>query len=432
MGTENWSLRPIQAKAPAGKIADCKLPTAKSPIFTGMKSSPTIYLDYHATTPVDEAVLAAMWPYFREQPGNAASRQHAFGWQAEAAVQTAREQLAALLDADPRELVFTSGATEACNLALKGVWEAYHQKGRHLVTLRTEHKAVLDACRHLERLGAEVTYLEVGSDGRIDLAELEASIRPDTVLVAVMWANNETGVIQPMAEIGELCARQGVLLFSDATQAVGKIPVSPRDAGLHLLACSAHKIYGPKGVGALYLRRSRPRVQLTAQQDGGGHERGMRSGTLNVPGIVGFGRAAELAGACLADEALRLGRLRDWLEKELLDRLDEVIVNGNRAQRLPTVTNLLFRHLDGEALLLRLGARLAVSAGSACTAATVEPSHVLRAMGRSEAEAFASLRFSLGRYTTEAEVERAVELVAEAVRDQRAQNAPWAVRQAGN
>ena len=287
-----------------------------------MTDTTPIYLDYNATTPTDPRVVEAMLPYFYERPGNAASRHHAFGWQAEAAVQNGREELAALLDGDPREIVFTSGATEACNLALKGTWEAYHQKGRHLVTTRAEHRAVLDACRHIERLGGEVTYLDVDAEGLLDLAELEAAIRPDTVLVSVLWANNETGVIQPMAEIGALCARKGALLFSDATQAVGKIPVSPRATGVHLLACSAHKLYGPKGIGALYVSRSRPKVQLAAQQDGGGHERGLRSGTLNVPGIAGFGRAAQLAGDALASEAERLGELRDQLEHRLLERLE--------------------------------------------------------------------------------------------------------------
>lgn len=394
-----------------------------------MTDTTPIYLDYNATTPADPRVVEAMLPYFCERPGNAASRHHAFGWQAEAAVQRGREEVAALLDADPREIVFTSGATEACNLALKGIWEAYHQKGRHLVTTRTEHRAVLDACRHIERLGGEVTYLEVDSEGLLDLAELEAAIRPDTVLVSVLWANNETGAIQPMAEIGALCARKGALLFSDATQAVGKIPVSPRASGIQLLACSAHKLYGPKGIGALYVSRSRPRVQLTAQQDGGGHEGGRRSGTLNVPGIAGFGRAAQLAGESLAGEAERLGELRDQLEHRLLNRLEAVAVNGSRTHRLPQVSNLLFRYLDGEALLLRLGPRLAVSAGSACTAATVQPSHVLQAMGRTADEAFASLRFSLGRYTTQAEIRRAEELVTEAVHLLRRQSPLWARHQ---
>jgi len=391
-----------------------------------MTDTTPIYLDYNATTPTDPRVVEAMLPYFYERPGNAASRHHAFGWQAEAAVQNGREELAALLDGDPREIVFTSGATEACNLALKGTWEAYHQKGRHLVTTRAEHRAVLDACRHIERLGGEVTYLDVDAEGLLDLAELEAAIRPDTVLVSVLWANNETGVIQPMAEIGALCARKGALLFSDATQAVGKIPVSPRATGVHLLACSAHKLYGPKGIGALYVSRSRPKVQLAAQQDGGGHERGLRSGTLNVPGIAGFGRAAQLAGDALASEAERLGELRDQLEHRLLERLDAVVVNGTRAHRLPQVSNLLFRYLDGEALLLRLGPRLAVSAGSACTAATVQPSHVLQAMGRTADEAFASLRFSLGRYTTQSEIRRAEELIAGAVHLLRRQSPLWA------
>lgn len=387
--------------------------------------APIIYLDHNATTPVDPRVVEAMLPYFTEKPGNAASRHHAFGWVAEEAVGQAREQLAALIHADAREIIFTSGATESDNLALKGVFELYQRKGRHLVTVKTEHNAVLDACAHIEKMGGEVTYLDVDSEGLIDLAALEAAIRPDTVLVSVMWANNETGVIQPMQRIGALCAEKGVLLMSDATQAVGKIPVDPRAAGIHLLAFSAHKMYGPKGVGALYVSRRQPRVKLSAQLHGGGHEQGMRSGTLNVPAIAGFGQAAAIAAAEMAAEGERLRRLRDRLENALLEALEETYVNGSRAHRLPHVSNLSFKYVDGENLMMHVNQTLAVSAGSACTSASLEPSHVLRAMGMPDDQAHAAIRFSLGRGTTGADIDRAAEAVIAGVRHLRELSPVW-------
>ncbi len=387
--------------------------------------APIIYLDHNATTPVDPRVVEAMLPYFTEQPGNAASRHHAFGWAAEEAVGRAREQLAALIRADARELIFTSGATESDNLALKGVFELYQRKGRHLVTVKTEHNAVLDACAHIEKMGGEVTYLDVDSEGLIDLAALEAAIRPDTVLVSIMWANNETGVIQPMERIGALCAERGVLLMSDATQAVGKIPVDPRAAGVHLLAFSAHKMYGPKGIGALYVSRRQPRVKLSAQLHGGGHEQGMRSGTLNVPAIAGFGRAAAIAAEEMEAEGERLRRLRDRLENALLEALEETYVNGSRAHRLPHVSNLSFKYVDGENLMMHVNQTLAVSAGSACTSASLEPSHVLRAMGMPDDQAHAAIRFSLGRGTTVADIDRAAEAVIAGVRHLRELSPVW-------
>ncbi len=384
-----------------------------------------IYLDYNATTPVDPRVLEAMLPFFTQRPGNPASRHHAFGWEAEEAVQQARQQLAALIGAQAEELTFTSGATESLNLAIRGVYDLYRRKGRHLVTVKTEHNAVLDTCEQLEKQGAEVTYLDVRPDGRIDLSELDAAIRPDTVLVAVMWANNETGVLQPMAEIGAVCEKHGTLLLSDATQAVGKIPVDVTAAGVHLLACTAHKMYGPKGVGALYLRRRRPRVKVRPLITGGGHESGVRSGTLNVPGIVGFGKAAEIARSEMQKEGERLRKLRDRLEIALLDRLDAVERNGDPAHRLPHVSNLSFRCVDSEALLMRFNQHIAVATGSACTSASLDPSHVLTAMGRSDELAHGAVRFSLGRYTTETEIDQTIESVISAVNQLRAVSPMW-------
>ena len=307
-----------------------------------------IYLDNNATTPVDPEVVKAMLPYFYEMPGNAASRNHAYGWLAEEAVDQARTQLAALIRVDPKEIIFTSGATESDNLALKGVFDMYHRKGRHVITVKTEHNAVLDSCERIEKLGGEVTYLDVKADGRIDTDQLAAAIRPDTVLVSIMWANNETGIIQPMETIGGICDQHGVLLMSDATQAVGKIPLAPKKAGVHLMAFSAHKMYGPKGVGALYVCRRQPRVKLTPIIDGGGHEQGMRSGTLNVPGIVGFGKAAEICSQKMENEIKRLGSFRDRLENTLLNSLEDVQVNGSKIHRLPHVSNLSFKFVEGE------------------------------------------------------------------------------------
>lgn len=390
-----------------------------------------LYLDNNATTPTDPRVVEAMLPWFYEHPGNAASRSHRLGWEAEEAVSQARQQLAALIGADEREIVFTSGATESDNLALKGVFELYGRKGKHIVTLQSEHSAVLDSCRAIEKRGGEVTYLSVNENGRVDLSELEAAIREDTVLVSIMWANNETGVIQPMAEIGALCEQKGVLLMSDATQAVGKIPVDVQAAGVHLLAFTAHKMYGPKGIGALYVRRRNPRVRLAAQIHGGGHQEGMRSGTLNVPGIVGFGQAAALAAEEMPAEAPRLAALRDRLESALLQRLPAVLVNGSPEQRLPHVTNLSFTGIEGEPLMMSFNDRLAVSSGSACTSASLEPSHVLQAMGFSDSRGHSSLRLSLGRFNTESEVEEAINVICEKVEHLRSISPAWELYQDG-
>jgi cysteine desulfurase len=389
-----------------------------------------IYLDNNSTTPCDPRVVEAMLPYFYEKPGNAASRSHPFGWIAEEAVDYAREQVAQLIHADPKEIIFTSGATESDNLAIKGVYEMYKRKGNHIITVKTEHKAVLDTCDHLEKLGAEVTYLDVQYDGRVDLQALEAAIKPSTILVSVMWANNETGVIQPMKEIGEICARHGVLLFSDATQAVGKIPVNPREIGVHLIAFTSHKMYGPKGVGALYVSRKNPRVKVTAQMDGGGHERGMRSGTLNVPGIVGFGKAAELARLEMDQDAQRLSKLRDKLERELT-LMEETTVNGNVDHRMPHVTNISFKHVEGEGLMMTFNQNIAVSSGSACTSASLEPSYVLVSMGLGDDLAHSSIRFSLGRFTTEEEIDQAIELVRNGVNHMRDLSPIWEMYKEG-
>jgi cysteine desulfurase len=368
---------------------------------------PPVYLDYNSTTPVDPRVLAAMLPWFTEKFGNAASRTHVFGWEAEEAVEMAREQVARLIGAEPKEVVFTSGATEADNLALKGVAEAYASKGNHIITVVTEHKAVIDTCHHLERLGHDITWLPVDDRGLIDPAQLESAIRPSTVLIAVMYANNEIGVIQQVREISAIARHHGVLFFSDATQAVGKVPVDVKTEGIDLLALSAHKIYGPKGIGALYVSRRNPRVRLTAQMDGGGHERGMRSGTLNVPAIVGFGMACEIASAEMDEEAARLSMLRDRLESALLE-VPGARVNGSRQHRLPQVTNISFPYIDGEALLAGLGKDVALSSGSACTSASMEPSYVLKALGLEDDLAHSSLRLGLGRFSTVEEVDYAI------------------------
>lgn len=389
-----------------------------------------IYLDNNSTTPCDPRVVEAMLPYFYEKPGNAASRSHPFGWVAEEAVDYAREQVARLIQADPKEIIFTSGATESDNLAIKGVYEMYRRKGNHIITVKTEHKAVLDTCDHLEKQGAEITYLPVGYDGRVDPEVLEAAIRPTTILVAVMWANNETGVLQPMKEIGEICARHGVLFFSDSTQAVGKIPVHPRDIGVHIMSFTAHKMYGPKGVGALYVSRKNPRVKVTAQMDGGGHERSMRSGTLNVPGIVGFGKAAELALAEMDQDAERLSQLRDHLERELT-ALEETVVNGNRDYRMPHVTNISFKHVEGEGLMMTFNQNVAVSSGSACTSASLEPSYVLVSMGLGDDLAHSSLRLSLGRFTTREEIDEAIRLIGNGVNHMRELSPIWEMYKEG-
>lgn len=390
-----------------------------------------IYLDNNATTPTDPRVVEAMLPYFYENPGNAASRNHPFGWVAEEAVDYAREQIAGLINVDPKEIIFTSGATESDNLALKGVFEMYSRKGNHIITLKTEHKAVLDACNKIEKMGGEVTYLDVNREGLIDLAELEAAIKPSTILVSVMWANNETGVIQPMKAIGDICAKHGVLFMSDATQAVGKIPVDPKAVGVHLLAFTSHKMYGPKGVGALFVNRKSPRVKVTAQMDGGGHERGMRSGTLNVPGIVGFGKAAEIAKKEMQQDAERLSKLRDKLETSLMSQLEEVYINGSKEHRMPHVTNLSFKHVEGEGLMMTFNQNIAVSSGSACTSASLEPSYVLIALGLGDDLAHSSIRFSLGRFTTEDDIDYAIKAMVDGVNHMRDLSPIWEMYKEG-
>ena len=387
-----------------------------------------VYLDYNATTPCDARVVETMLPYFSQHFGNAASRNHIFGWQAEEAVKYAREQVAALIGADASEIVFTSGATEAGNLALKGVYEMYASKGHHIITCAIEHKAVLDTCKHLEKLGADITYLPVKENGFIDLQDLEAAIQPTTILIAIMYANNEIGTIMPVKEISSIARKHNVLFFSDATQAVGKVPVDVNTDGIDLVAFSAHKMYGPKGVGALYVRRKNPRVRLAAQMDGGGHEKGMRSGTLNVPGIVGFGKACELCRNEMQKDAERLSRLRDKLETALL-QLEEVQVNGDTTQRLPHVSNISFKHVEAEALLTGFNKEIALSSGSACTSASIEPSYVLKALGLSDDMAHSSLRFSLGRFTTEEEIDYTIEGVSKAVHHLREMSPLWKMNQ---
>jgi cysteine desulfurase len=383
-----------------------------------------IYLDHNATTPMDPRVLEAMIPYFTESFGNAASRNHSFGWQAEEAVDYAREQVAQLIGADPKEIIFTSGATEGDNLAIKGVYEMYASKGNHIITCTTEHKAVLDTCKHLEKLGAEVTYLEVQPDGLIDLKALEAAMRPTTILVAIMYANNEIGVIQPVKEISAIAKKHGALFFTDGVQAVGKIPVDVNADGIDIMAFTAHKMYGPKGVGALYVRRKNPRVKVTAQMDGGGHERGMRSGTLNVPGIVGFGKAAEIARTDMAADTERISKLRDKLENAL-KQIDESYVNGNPAHRLPHVSNISFKYVEGEGLMMGFNKDIALSSGSACTSASLEPSYVLKALGLGDDLAHSSLRFGLGRYTTEEQIDFTIKAVTDTVLKLREMSPLW-------
>ena len=383
-----------------------------------------IYLDNNATTPMDPRVLEAMIPYFTEHFGNAASRNHPFGWEAEEAVDYAREQVAKLIGADPKEIIFTSGATEGDNLAIKGVYEMYASKGNHVITVVTEHKAVLDTCKHIEKIGGEVTYLPVAEDGLIDLKNLEAAIKPTTVLIAVMYANNEVGVIQPIKEISAIARKHGVLFFTDATQAVGKIPVDVNKDGIDLLTFTAHKMYGPKGVGALYVRRKNPRVKVTAQMDGGGHERGMRSGTLNVPGIVGFGKACELCRLDMEADTKRISALRDKLESALT-QLEESYVNGNREHRLPHVANISFKYVEGEGLMMGFNKNIALSSGSACTSASLEPSYVLKALGLGDDLAHSSLRFGLGRFTTEEQIDYTIEQVKSTVLKLREMSPLW-------
>ena len=373
-----------------------------------------VYLDNNATTPCDPRVLEAMLPWFTEKFGNAASNSHLYGWEAAEAVKMGREQVASLIGANPREIIFTSGATESDNLALKGVFEMYKARGNHLITVQTEHKAVLDTCRHLEKQGADVSYLGVDQYGLISLQELEAAITEKTILISVMFANNETGAIQPIREIAAIAKKHGILFFSDATQAVGKWPVNVIRDGIDLMALSAHKLYGPKGLGALYVRRKDPRVRLTAQMNGGDHELGMRSGTLNVPGIVGLGKACELAAENQSVESHSIGTLRDYLEESLL-KLPGTRRNGPSANRLPQVTNLQFSKWLAGDLMTRLNKQIAVSSGSACSSLSPEPSHVLMAMGLTEEEAHRSIRFSLGRFTTKEELDYAILKIREEV-----------------
>ncbi len=389
-----------------------------------------IYLDNNATTPMDPRVLEAMTPYFLEHFGNAASRNHPFGWEAEEAVDYAREQVAKLIGADPKEIIFTSGATEGDNLAIKGVYEMYAAKGNHIITATTEHKAVLDTCKHIEKLGGEVTYMQVKADGLIDLKELEAAIKPTTILISIMYANNEIGTIQPIREISAIAKKHGVLVFTDATQAVGKIPVDVNKDGIDLMAFTGHKMYGPKGVGALYVRRKNPRVKVTAQMDGGGHERGMRSGTLNVPGIVGFGKACELCRLYMEEDTKRIIILRDKLETELM-KLEEAYINGSTEHRLPHVTNISFKHVEGEGLLMGFNKNIALSSGSACTSASLEPSYVLKALGLGDDLAHSSLRFGLGRFTNEEQIDYTIKAISETVLKLRDMSPLWEMYKEG-
>jgi len=373
-----------------------------------------IYMDNHATTPVDPRVVEAMLPYFTEKFGNAASRNHEFGWLAEEAVENARGQVAKLINATPKEIVITSGATESTNLAIKGVAEMYREKGNHIITQVTEHKATLDTCKRLEKYGYEVTYLPVAKDGCINLDDLRRAITPKTILISIMYANNEIGVVQPIPEIGKIAKEKGVFFHVDGVQAVGKIPVDVQKDGIDLMSISAHKIYGPKGVGALYVRRKNPRVQLAAIIDGGGHERGMRSGTLNVPGIVGLGKACEICQNEMAAESAKLKRLREKLTHSIMSRLDETFINGSMEHRLPHNINISFAYVEGESLLMGIN-DIAVSSGSACTSATLEPSYVLKALGVGEDLAHTSIRFGIGRFNTEEEVDYVADRVVDTV-----------------
>ncbi len=384
----------------------------RTPAPAGVKLP--IYMDNHATTPMDPRVLEAMLPYFMEKFGNAASRNHPFGWTAEEAVENAREQVAKLIGATSKEIIFTSGATESDNLAIKGVAEMYREKGNHIITAVTEHKAVLDTCKRLEKNGYRVTYLPVQKDGLVDLEELKRTIDDKTILVTIMAANNEIGVLQPWREIGKICREKGVLFHTDGVQAVGKVPIDVNKDNIDLMSITAHKIYGPKGVGALYVRRKNPRVQISAIIDGGGHERGMRSGTLNVPGIVGLGKACEIAREDMAKEGAHLAALRDRLRDRIMGRLDETYINGSMEHRLPGNLNISFAYVEGESLLMGIN-DVAVSSGSACTSATLEPSYVLKALGTGDDLAHSSIRFGIGRFNNEAEVDYVADRVCETV-----------------
>lgn len=374
-----------------------------------------IYLDNHATTPMDPRVLEAMMPWFTEKFGNAASRNHSFGWEAEEAVEKARKQIADLIGANSKEIIFTSGATESDNLAIKGVAQMYQEKGNHIITAASEHKAVLDTCKRLEKDGFRVTYLPLKADGLIDLDMLRESMTDKTILVSIMYANNEIGVIQPIAEIGKLCHERGVLFHTDAVQAIGKIPVNVIKDNIDLMSITGHKLYGPKGVGALYVRRRNPRVQLTAQMDGGGHERGMRSGTLNVPSIVGLGEACAICQREMPEESKKLQAMRDWLKDKLMSELDETFINGSMEHRLPQNLNISFAYVEGESLLMGIN-DIAVSSGSACTSATLEPSYVLKSLGLGDELAHSSIRFGIGRFNTMEELEYTAERVIDVVR----------------
>src|ERR1700678_574116 len=373
-----------------------------------------IYMDNHATTPMDPRVLEEMLPFFMEKFGNAASRNHSFGWAGEEGVETARERIAKLIGATPKEIIFTSGATESDNLAIKGVAEMYREKGNHIITAVTEHKAVLDTCKRLEKYGYRVTYLPVQKNGLIDMDDLKRAMDDKTILVTIMYANNEIGVLQPVAEIGKLCHERGVIFHTDATQAIGKVPVDVNKQNIDVLSISAHKMYGPKGVGALYVRRKNPRVQISAIIDGGGHERGMRSGTLNVPGIVGLGKACALASEEMSREAVQLAGLPDRLRDRIMNRLDETYINGSMEHRLPGNLNISFAYVEGESLLMGIN-DIAVSSGSACTSATLEPSYVLKALGVGEDLAHTSIRFGIGRFNTAEEVDYVADRVVETV-----------------
>lgn len=379
------------------------------------KNPSPIYLDNHATTPVDPRVLEAMMPYFTDVFGNASSRNHSFGWNAEAAVEKARQQIAHLLGADSKEIIFTSGSTESNNLALRGVAEMYGEKGRHIITSNVEHKAILDTCQWLENNGFEITYLPVDRYGMVDPASVEKAITDKTILISIMAANNEIGTINPIAEVGSIAKARGVLFHTDAVQAVGRIPVDVKNWNVDLLSLTAHKIYGPKGIGALYVRRKNPRVRLSPILFGGGHERGMRSGTLNVPGIVGFGTAAQLVTENLSEESDRVRKLRDKLYNSIISQVDYVSLNGHPTQRLPNNLNLSFAYVEGEALMMAMP-DIAVSSGSACTSASLEPSYVLKATGVGDDLAHSSIRYGLGRFTTEQDIELAIQQTIAAVR----------------
>jgi cysteine desulfurase len=399
--------------------------------MTEQQSKRPIYLDYAATCPVDPRVLEAMLPYFSDRYGNAASRTHVFGWQAEEAVEAARREIATSLNADPKEITFTSGATESNNLAIKGVIEYLVETGKkHIITAVTEHKAVLDTCKHLERHGCEVTYLAVAVDGRVTPEQVAAAIRPDTAIASLMLANNETGVVNPVTEIGAVCRAAGVLFHTDAVQAFGKIPVDVEAMNIDLASLSAHKLYGPKGVGALYIRRRKPRVRIAPQIHGGGHERGTRSGTLNVPGIVGFGYAAKLAREELVSESARILGLREHLRRRLVTEIPHAIVNGSLEHRLPGTLNISFAYVEGESLLMGLK-DIAVSSGSACTSASLEPSYVLRAMGLDDEMAHSSLRITIGRFTTVEELDFVADLIGREVARLRDMSPLWEMVQEG-